>query len=377
MRSAAVRIVSSMFLLLIYNSTLIAQQFAELPALPDPHGFAGPFVGVADNQLIVAGGANFPEKPLWETGKVWYRSIYVLDKPTGSWRRAAETLPTETAYGLSFNLNRHSHPIARDIPQGVLCLGGGNATEHFSSCFVITLQSGRIKIQSLPDLPDPIAFTTGVLANGVVYVVGGTHATASTQPAEIFWKLDLTVKRKKVQWEKLPIWPGPPRMLAVAGCNQHSLFLFSGTDLVLQSDKTVARKYLVDAYEYRFQSGQWRRIADLPRATVAAPTPAIRRGDNQWIISGDDGQNALRTNELKDNHPGFPPGILQYSPDKNTWSVVGEFPKTPGSDPAEDPHAGIWPPVTTNVTHWYGKAVIASGEVRPRVRSRRVFQLDD
>ena len=60
----------------------------ELPALEEGvenPGLAGPFVGVHNDALIVAGGANFPGKPLWETGKVWHDKIYVLvrDVPEG------------------------------------------------------------------------------------------------------------------------------------------------------------------------------------------------------------------------------------------------------------------------------------------------------
>jgi N-acetylneuraminic acid mutarotase len=38
-------------------------QWSELPPLPDQRGFAGAFVGTHKGSLLVAGGANFPEKP--------------------------------------------------------------------------------------------------------------------------------------------------------------------------------------------------------------------------------------------------------------------------------------------------------------------------
>ena len=49
----------------------------ELPNLPDALGVAGPFVGVHDQTLLVAGGANFPP-PVWENNKVWYDHIYAV-----------------------------------------------------------------------------------------------------------------------------------------------------------------------------------------------------------------------------------------------------------------------------------------------------------
>ena len=52
-----------------------------LPALPDPLGVAGPFVGTHGNALIVAGGANFTTADaadLWEVPKRWQADAFVL-----------------------------------------------------------------------------------------------------------------------------------------------------------------------------------------------------------------------------------------------------------------------------------------------------------
>ncbi len=44
----------------------------QLPNLPDKHGWAGMYAGVSQDTLIVAVGANFPDRPLIEGGtKVW------------------------------------------------------------------------------------------------------------------------------------------------------------------------------------------------------------------------------------------------------------------------------------------------------------------
>ena len=53
---------------------------AELPPSGDQSeslGVAGPFVGVSNDVLIVAGGANFP-KPYSGQAKVWHDDIWVL-----------------------------------------------------------------------------------------------------------------------------------------------------------------------------------------------------------------------------------------------------------------------------------------------------------
>src|SRR5438128_828532 len=59
----------------------IALRWNSLPDLPNPVGVAGPFVGVFNDALIVAGGANFPEAPPWRGGKkTWHDAVYVLRK---------------------------------------------------------------------------------------------------------------------------------------------------------------------------------------------------------------------------------------------------------------------------------------------------------
>lgn len=57
-------------LTLLVSIVLLALQqseWAKLAPLPDKEGFASPFAGVIAGKLVVAGGANFPDKNL---GKV-------------------------------------------------------------------------------------------------------------------------------------------------------------------------------------------------------------------------------------------------------------------------------------------------------------------
>src|SRR6188474_1845861 len=63
----------------------------QITPLPDPRGYAGMFAGVAGGKLIVAGGANFPDTMPWEGGKkVWYDTVFVLDRSDGQWRIAGK-----------------------------------------------------------------------------------------------------------------------------------------------------------------------------------------------------------------------------------------------------------------------------------------------
>ena len=130
----------------------------ELPPLPDKEGFAGMFAGASNGALIAAGGANFPVKPPWEDGKkVWYDAIYVLEKPDGKWRAAAQKLPRPLAYGVCVTHN--------DM---VVCIGGGDAAKHYADAFALKRAGGRIETVPLPPLPRPCAQTCGALMGSVV-----------------------------------------------------------------------------------------------------------------------------------------------------------------------------------------------------------------
>ena len=102
--------------------------------LPDPIGFAGPFAGTSGGALIVAGGANFPDKMPWEGGrKVWYDTAFVLDRTNGQWRSALK-LPRPLGYGVSVT-----------TPDGVLCIGGSDATQHVRDVFLLRWRAGELK----------------------------------------------------------------------------------------------------------------------------------------------------------------------------------------------------------------------------------------
>ncbi|KPL09407.1 hypothetical protein AMJ85_06665 [candidate division BRC1 bacterium SM23_51] len=360
--------------------------WSQLPVLPDPIGFAGPFAGVAGDALIVAGGANFPGGRPWDGHrKIWHDRIFALNEPDTEWEQVGK-LPRPLAYGVSLT--------AMD---GVVCLGGGDKDRHYADVFMLKWADGRtlnaehgtmngrraeststhpslvIVHSSLPSMPKPAAFFCGALLDQTVYVAGGQEQPDSPTTLKTFWALDLSKKDDQLKWQQLEPWPGRPRMLAAAAVQDGSFFLFSGVDLVAGENGQPKREYLKDAY--RFAPGRgWKRIADLPRPAAAAPTPAVALGQSHiLLLGGDSGEFAFRLNELKDNHPGFAPGILAYHTITDTWTKMGEMLKELGDDPANDPNAGVWPPVTTVAAWWRGRIVVPTGEIRPGVRTPRVL----
>lgn len=346
-------------------------QWGELAPLPDVVGFAGPFAGVSNGALIVAGGANFPGGRPWdEHPKVWHDRVFVLDDPDGAWTVVPTRLPRPVAYGVALTWN-----------DAVVCVGGGDADEHGAACFTMRSTGTDVAIEALPSLPTPVAFFCGALLDDVVFVFGGIDRPNATSCLHRAFALDLAVPAGERAWVEIDPWPGPARYLAVAGAQGGSVYLVGGIGLEPDAEGAPSRikPFHRDAYRYtpgpNRVDGAWVRVNDLPSPIAAAPTPALALGDaHLLVLGGDDG--SLAGGALRDDHPGFAGDVLAYHTITDTWVRRGGVPRELGPDPAGDPGAGTWPPVTTPIVRWGGRFVLPSGEIRPGVRTSRVLVAD-
>jgi len=326
-----------------------------LAPVPDTIGYAGSFAGVTDNVLIVAGGSNFPHggSP-WNGGiKTWYDKIFVLEKTNGQWKEAGR-LPVNLGYGVSVS-----------TPEGLVLIGGSNESGHTAHVWRLRYRNGKVETEVLPPLPYTLANACGALVGDKLLVAGGLIKPDAANAAPLFLCFDL--KRKKRGWKILPAWPGPARMLAVAGTDGKRFFLFSGTQLA-----DGKRVYLTDAWCYSFDNG-WRQLADLPFAVVAAPSPACYLQKGFYIFGGDTGADAAAAAVLKEKHPGFSTQILRYDPASNTWSAAGNIHTSRKPDAVDNPNNSIWAPVTTPLVWWHNTIILPGGEVRPGTRTPHVL----
>ncbi len=325
------------------SSQIVAAElrWEKLAPIPSSLGVAGAFAGVSDGSLLVAGGANFPGKKPWEGGsKVWHDDVFVLEKPDGEWK-AAGKLPSPLGYGVALNHAR-----------GLVCAGGSGPDRHHTATLILGWSGGRLTTMSLPDLPAPRANHCGALLGERAFLFGGTTAPDSTNALNSLLSLDLTSPR--AAWETLDPLPGPGRVFATAAAHAGSFFVFGGAALSRGPDGKPVRGWLRDAYRYTPGQG-WKRIADLPRVAVAAPSPAPVIEGRILILGGDDGS---QVGTPPADHRGFRRDVLVYDPTTDRWESRDTLP---------------FAHVTTTAVVWRDRIVVPSGEIRPGIRSPEVW----
>lgn len=325
------------------GSLAVAGEWERLPSLPDREGFAGSFAGVSHGTLLVAGGANFPDKKPWEGGrKVWSDAVFALDRPDGAWKIAGR-LARPLGYGVSVT-----------NADGMICVGGSDADRHYADAFRLEWAEGRLARHPLPSLPVPIANACGALIGETLYIAGGQESPESRETLKRAWALDL--RGADLSWREIEPWPGTGRMLAIAAGFDGAFWLIGGAEFVGGTAEKPARRYLKDAYRFDPGAG-WSRIADLPCPVAAAPTPAFADASGFEVFGGDDGS---QVDCPPGEHRGFRKEILRYELKTGAWSGAGELPVAR---------------VTTPLVRWGRSWVIPSGEARPGIRSPEVWRL--
>ncbi|RJP18909.1 MAG: sodium:solute symporter [Candidatus Omnitrophota bacterium] len=345
-------------------------QLAELPPLADQRdalGVAGPFVGVYNNALVVAGGANFPQ-PVWEQDQVWHDTIWVL----------ANNRENQTAW---HDGGRLPHPIAYgasvSTPQGIVCMGGNNSTGTFRDTFIMKWNTENmvVEMDSLPPLPSPCAYGSAAVIGNVIYLAGGSSAHDLKTAMRNFWRLDLSQKdAQDFQWMELNPWPGPERAFNLT-VSQHNgmsdcIYVISGR----RSDGQDGIVPLTDVYEFTppadvraagvfdqvESSVFWRKRQEVPRCVMAGTAAGVGQS-HIFVFGGADGSLFSRADELKEKHPGFPREMLAYHTITDTWIFTGTVPANQA---------------TTQIARWGDSLIIAGGEIKPRVRTPVIWRLN-
>lgn len=313
----------------------------ELPSIPDEEGFAGSFAGTSHGNILVAGGANFPDKKPWEGGaKRWYGNVYQLIAGELSWRHVGE-LPRPLGYGVSVSYQ-----------DKLICAGGSDAVQHYRDVFSIEVANGQVSIASFPDMPHPRANGAGVLQGSTLFVVGGQESP--TSPTGLRSVLSLDLSNPIRGWQAIEPLPGVGRILSVCTATEDSIFVFGGVELLGSGSGVIQRRYLRDCYQYRVGEG-WTRLPDLPLALAAGATPAPVRNGKVYLVGGDDG---TQVGIVQDQHIGFRKDVLEYDLAIQRWENIGQTPA---------------PRVTLTAVELGDYFIFPSGEIKPGIRSPQVW----
>lgn len=91
-----------------------AVSYRALPSLKagGNEGVSASFTGTIGNEVIVAGGCNFAEKPAAKGGKkIYYNTVSAYNETDNKWNEIGR-LPQPVAYGASAT-----------VPDGIVCMG--------------------------------------------------------------------------------------------------------------------------------------------------------------------------------------------------------------------------------------------------------------
>ena len=319
----------------------------ELKSIPDAayaKGVSAPFCGVVGDALVVAGGANFPDKSLLEGGaKRVYADIWA--HTDGEWAHVG-VLPDSTAYGVTFAVD------------GALVLAGGNVCGVTTDkVYELTLQDGAAVLRALPPLPEPMEQCGWTRDGDRLYLVGGVGTTAV-----------YACTIGEYVWTRLADLP-EPLFQPVAFASGGSLYVWGGFN---PETLEVSDKGLVISSEV--EKSLWREAPSIPDGgTFVGATGATLPDGRLAVVGGVNRAIFARAlhNTPEDRIPylskepaeyQFRQAVYAFDPASGAWTLLGADPACALAGPgvAVRPAGGLY---------------VAGGELKPGVRSPRIFSL--
>ena len=345
---------------------------AELPPFRDQSksiGVAGPIVGVINDKLIVAGGANFPDKMPWQGGKkIYYNNISIFNK------EKEQVFQEKIQNSLTSNIAYAANCIT---PLGVVYAGGENELGLSDKVYLLQWDeaSNSMRQTKLPDLPVETTNGSLVCIDNTIYFLGGETLTNTTNQ---FYSLNLI--KINQGWMTLPVLPKPlSNMVVVAQYlnGQKQIYLMGGR----AKQKNGISDFSSDVYSFDIHLKIWDKKKSLPYP-LSAGTGAVFSEKYILLFGGDQGERFNKVeqtisninlekeqfkkenlisikNKLLESHPGFSNEILLYNTQKNIWLSNGFIPFNAS--------------VTTNLVQWADKIIIPSGEIKAGVRTPRII----
>lgn len=346
-------------------------KIAEIPTSIVQSGIAGAFSGNISNIIILAGGSDFPDRKPWEGGeKKYYQDIYILTENNGKYscKLSSTKLPVPLGNGCSASDGK-----------AIFCFGGNNNNGSNKTVYAITSTGVNVKVDSICTLPVNFLPASATYHKGNIYIHGTRMGKNS------FYKFSASTYK----WSELTACPASnPIAEGAAMACQHNgkedaIYLIggrgsTGNSIILSSS----------VWEYLPQHNTWNKKTDI---TIDGQTsPLMYSGAAQYgsahiiVLGGDDGKEFLhRANlerEIKEchkaetsdslkkelvnafaSHSGFSNKIFAYHTITNTWTELDS--------------SQYKLPVAAGTVRLKDKIIILSGENRPGIRCKDIYEV--
>ena len=343
-------------------------------------GVSASYAALIDDNLLVAGGCNFPDKLGFEGGKkVFYDEILHFNKTQNQWQTIGK-LPEAAAYGVS---------VA--IPDGYLWIGGQTATNSLANCYKVQYSKEKaLTLNSFPALPEPLDNFSGASVGSKVFVAGGNASGKASN--KVFYINTATDK----EWKQLPDFPGDARVqpvLAAIEKDNDTLLYVLGGFFGGDATKTPTMGEKVLAFSLKQQ--QWHEVAlqENPNKEIFSLTGATALAiDNRYIACFGGVNHSLFINTITDlYHLGKDTSLTDEQRKQKNYDYMSHYMTQPiayykfnQECYLFDTHTKQWLVLNTQPDFARAGATLVGtpsefyliqGELKPGVRSPKTYKL--
>ncbi len=334
-------------------------------------GLAGAISGTIFDELIIAGGSNFPDTLPWLGGtKKYYDELFFI-KPgeaESRWQISSVKLPKPMAYTACLSKNN-----------SIYCVGGENINGPVAQVLKISKKNNAFVFEKLPDFPVAVSNAGISTIDNKIFVVGGLE---SSQAVSSFYCANIA--EEIFSWKKLPDLPVPLSHAVVVGQwdgTEKCIYVLGG-----RNKTGNLTKFFSAIWKYSPSKKNWQKTGEIAcdkknPLPLAAGT-GIAFGENFILLfGGDNGKLFNKTEEFniqiseekegkkKQNlveqkinhltsHPGFCRDIFIFNTLTNKCISTDKIPF-----PAQ---------VTTSLVKIGDTFYIPNGEIKPGVRTAEI-----
>ena len=364
------RLIISFVLIALFTAYTMAQNSNSIQRLvgfpTEEQGFdkgvSACYCGVINGYLYIAGGCNFPDKPVAEGGKKrFYKAIYAAKlNAEGNrleWKTVGQ-MPQPSAYGVSVTYEN-----------SLILVGGNNEKGGLTTAIRLRPTATGMQQEALPSLPHALDNMAGAVVGHILYVVGGNCEGVATQKV---WSLDLKNTAKE-GWKEEPSIPGIARVQPIAAALAGDLLGVWG-GFAPKTDSKAAQLAMNGA-SYNAGCGTWTALPvptdALGEEVFTGGATAIATPQKGVVVVGGVNKDVFLAAINK-----LPEGYLLHEPEwyrfnsrvlcycDGTWTQLLQHPSVARAGCA--------------LAYWDGWVYVVGGELKPGIRTPEIvrFRVD-